>query len=230
MKLSKKYGKKYREKQELIKDQELFEVDDAVSKVRELGIAKFDETIEMVFNLGVDPRKNDQQVRGTVNLPAGLGKKIIVAVISSGENLKAAEVAGAEIFGSEELIEKINGGFVDFDVLLATSDMMPKVGKLGKVLGRKGLMPSPKAGTVVTDVTKAVKEFKAGKLEFKADKNGVIHSVIGKKSFDVSKLKDNYSALYDAIVKAKPAGAKGVYIKSVYLAPSMGPSVRVAVK
>ncbi len=230
MKLSKKYGKKYRAKQELIKDQELFEVDQAVAKVRELGIAKFDETIEMVFNLGIDPRKNDQQVRGTVNLPAGLGKKITVAVISSGENLKVAEAAGAEIVGSDELIEKINGGFVDFDILLATSDMMPKVGKLGKVLGRKGLMPSPKAGTVVTDVTKAVKEFKAGKLEFKADKNGVVHSVIGKKSFETEKLKDNYNALYDAIVKAKPSGAKGVYIKSVYLSPSMGPSVRVAVK
>ena len=230
MKLSKKYGKKYRAKQDLIKGQELFEIDEAVVKVRELGIAKFDETIEMVFNLGIEPRKNDQQVRGTVNLPSGLGKKITVAVISSGENLKAAEAAGAEIVGSDDLIEKINGGFIDFDILLATSDMMPKVGKLGKVLGRKGLMPSPKAGTVIADVSKAVKEFKAGKLEFKADKNGVIHSVIGKKSFEAEKLKDNYNALYEAIVKAKPAGSKGVYIKSVYLSPSMGPSVRVAVQ
>jgi large subunit ribosomal protein L1 len=222
-------GKKYRAKTELIKDKPMFPLEEAIVKVRELGIAKFDETIEVTVNLGIDPKKGEQQVRGSVSMPAGLGKKVTVAVITSGENIKVAEKEGADIVGSDELVEKINGGFTDFDVLLATPDMMPKVGKLGKVLGRKGLMPTPKAGTVVTDVAKGVKEQKAGKVEYKADKTGVIHTIIGKKSFDAAKLKDNFDALYDAIQKAKPSSVKGVYIKSVYLSPTMGPSVKVAI-
>jgi large subunit ribosomal protein L1 len=178
-----KNGKKYRAKAELIKDPTLLDLDQALAKVKELGYAKFDETIEIVFNLGIDPKKSDQLVRGTVNMPAGLGKKVRVAVVSSGESLKSAESAGADLVGSEDLIEKINGGFLDFDVLLATPDMMPKIGKLGKVLGRRGLMPTPKAGTVVTDVKKGVNEFKAGKAEFKTDKNGIIHSIVAKNLF-----------------------------------------------
>lgn len=222
-------GKKYRAKVELIKDKPMFPLEEAIAKVRELGVAKFDETIEVTVNLGIDPKKGEQQVRGSVSMPAGLGKKVTVAVITNGDNLKIAEKEGADIVGAEELVEKINGGFTDFDVLLATPDMMPKVAKLGKVLGRKGLMPTPKAGTVVTDVAKGVKEQKAGKVEYKADKTGVIHTVIGKKSFEAAKLKENFDALYDAIQKAKPSSVKGVYIKSVYLSPTMGPSVKVAI-
>jgi large subunit ribosomal protein L1 len=222
-------GKKYRAKVELIKNKPMFPLDEAIAKVRELGIAKFDETIEVTVNLGIDPKKGEQQVRGSVSMPAGLGKKVVVAVITSGDNQKIAEKEGADIVGSDELIEKINGGFTDFDILLATPDMMPKVGKLGKVLGRKGLMPTPKAGTVVTDVAKGVKEQKAGKIEYKADKTGVIHTIIGKKSFEAANLKQNFDALYDAIQKAKPSSIKGIYIKSVYLSPTMGPSVKVAI-
>ncbi len=227
MKAKVKHGKKYTAKVALLKDKKSFVVDEALGKVIELGIAKFDETIEAVFNLGIDPKKGEQQVRGTVTMPAGLGKKITVAVVTGGENIKIAEKAGADIVGTDELIEKINGGFTDFDVLLATPDMMPKIGKLGKILGRKGLMPTPKSGTVVTNVEKAVLDFKAGKVEYKADKNGIIHSIIGKKSFGAEKLKLNFQALYDALVKARPSTVKGIYIKSVYLSPTMGPSVKV---
>lgn len=222
-----KGGKKYREKLNLLKETTTFDLEQALAKVKELGVAKFDESIEIIFNLGIDPKKSDQLVRGTVNMPSGLGKKIIIAVITNGENLKTAESAGADLVGAEDLIEKINGGFIDFDVLLATPDMMPKIGKLGKVLGRRGLMPTPKAGTVVTDVKKGIQEFKAGKAEYKTEKNGIIHSVIGKKSFSVEQLKANFMAFHEAILKAKPNTVKGVYIKSIYLAPTMGPSVRI---
>jgi large subunit ribosomal protein L1 len=222
------HGKKYRAKAETIKGKKLFALDEAVAAVKELGIAKFDETIEISINLGIDPKKGEQQVRGSVSMPSGLGKKVTVAVITSGENIRNAEKAGAEVVGAEELIEKINGGFTEFDILLATAEMMPKIGKLGKILGRKGLMPSPKAGTVVTDVAKGIAEQKKGKVEYKADKTGVIHTIIGKKSFTAEQLKENYQALYDAVVKAKPSTVKGVYIKSIYLSPTMGPSVKVA--
>lgn len=222
------HGKKYRAKVESIKGKKLFPLDEAVASVKELGIAKFNETIEVSINLGIDPKKGEQQVRGSVSMPAGLGKPVKVAVITSGENLKNAEKAGADLVGSEDLIEKISGGFIDFDILLATADMMPKISKLGKILGRKGLMPSPKAGTVVTDVAKGVTDQKKGKVEYKADKTGVIHTIIGKKSFTKEQLKENYLALYDAVQKAKPSTVKGVYIKSVYLSPTMGPSVKVA--
>ncbi|GBR74302.1 50S ribosomal protein L1 [Candidatus Termititenax aidoneus] len=221
------HGKKYKNKLESLKGQAVFPLDDALAKVRELGVAKFDETIEATFVLGIDPKKGEQMVRGAVAMPAGLGKKVTVAVITNGDNLKIAEKSGADFVGTDDLVEKINGGFTDFDVLLATPDMMPKVAKLGKVLGRKGLMPTPKAGTVVQDVAKAISEQKAGKVEYKTDKAGVIHTVIGKKSFAADKLKANYDALYEAILKAKPSTVKGVYVKGIYLAPTMGPGVKV---
>ncbi|GBR75439.1 50S ribosomal protein L1 [Candidatus Termititenax persephonae] len=222
-----KHGKKYRAKRELLKDKSTFAVEEALAKVKELGVAKFDETIEATFVLGIDPKKGEQMVRGAVSLPGGLGKRITVAVITNGDNLKIAEKSGADFVGADDLVEKISGGFTEFDVLLATPDMMPKVAKLGKVLGRKGLMPTPKAGTVVQNVAKAIAEQKAGKVEYKTDKAGVIHTIIGKKSFEVPKLKANYEALYEAIVKAKPATVKGNYLKGIYLAPTMGPGVKV---
>jgi len=223
------HGKKYNAKLELLKEKSIFPLEEALAKVKELGIAKFDETIEATFVLGIDPKKGEQMVRGAVAMPAGLGKKITVAIITNGDNLKLAEKAGADLVGADDLVEKINGGFTEFDVLLATPDMMPKVAKLGKVLGRKGLMPTPKAGTVVNDVAKAIAEQKAGKVEYKSDKSGVIHTVIGKKSFSAEQLKTNYDVLYEAIVKAKPSTLKGTYIKGVYLAPTMGPGVKVSV-
>ena len=222
-------GKKYRAKAESLKGGNTFQLDEALAKVRELGIAKFDESIEATFVLGIDPKKGEQMVRGAVAMPAGLGKKVTVAIITNGDNLKLSEKAGADMVGADDLVEKINGGFTEFDVLLATPDMMPKVAKLGKVLGRKGLMPTPKAGTVVNDVEKAIKEQKAGKVEYKTDKAGVIHTVIGKKSFSAEQLKSNYEALYEAILKAKPSTVKGTYMKGVYLAPTMGPGVKVIV-
>ncbi|MDR1997355.1 MAG: 50S ribosomal protein L1 [Candidatus Margulisbacteria bacterium] len=223
------HGKKYNAKLELVKGREAWPLDEALGKVRELGIAKFDETIEATFVLGIDPKKGEQMVRGAVAMPAGLGKKVTVAIITNGDNLKQAEKAGADFVGADDLVEKINGGFTDFDVLLATPDMMPKVAKLGKILGRKGLMPTPKAGTVVNDVTRAINEQKAGKVEYKSDKSGVIHTIIGKKSFSAEQLKTNYDVLYEAILKAKPSTLKGVYVKGIYLAPTMGPGVKVVV-
>ena len=223
------HGKKYNAKLELLKEKSIFPLEEALAKVKELGVAKFDETIEATFVLGIDPKKGEQMVRGAVAMPAGLGKKITVAIITNGDNLKLAEKAGADLVGADDLVEKINSGFTEFDVLLATPDMMPKVAKLGKVLGRKGLMPTPKAGTVVNDVVKAIGEQKAGKVEYKTDKSGVIHTVIGKKSFSSEQLKTNYDVLYEAILKAKPSTLKGTYIKGVYLAPTMGPGVKVLV-
>ncbi|MBU0579620.1 MAG: 50S ribosomal protein L1 [Candidatus Margulisbacteria bacterium] len=220
-------AKKYAEKVKLVERGKIYSIAKAVELVKQLSISKFDGTIELSINLGVDPKQSDQQVRGTVSLPHGLGKKIVVVVIAKGDKAKEAEDAGADVVGTEELIQKIEGGWTEFDVLIATPDMMAKVGKLGKILGRKGLMPSPKGGTVTADVGKAVKEFKAGKLEFKVDKQGIIHLPIGKVSFEAKKLEENYLAIYNAIVRAKPSGAKGVYIKSIYLAPTMGPSVKV---
>ncbi|MDR1452779.1 MAG: 50S ribosomal protein L1 [Candidatus Margulisbacteria bacterium] len=222
-----KHGKKYKNKLESLQGKTVLPLNEALAKVRDLGAAKFDETIEATFVLGIDPKKGEQMVRGAVAMPAGLGKKVTVAVITNGDNLKIAEKSGADFVGADDLVEKINGGFTNFDVLLATPDMMPRVSKLGKVLGRKGLMPTPKAGTVVQDVAKAIGEQKAGKVEYKTDKAGVIHTIIGKKSFEADKLKSNYEALYEAILKAKPSTVKGVYVKGIYLAPTMGPGVKV---
>jgi large subunit ribosomal protein L1 len=219
-----KPGKKYRAAASKIEDRP-YELREALSTVKDVAFAKFDETVEVHMRLGVDPRHADQMVRGTIVLPHGLGKKMRVAVIAGGEKVKEAEAAGAELVGGDELVEKIAGGFLDFDALVATPDMMKGVGRLGKVLGPRGLMPNPKTGTVTFDVAKAVKEIKAGKVEYRVDKTGIIHAPVGKLSFGVDKLLDNANALIDAVQKAKPAAAKGKYVRAMYIASTMGPSV-----
>lgn len=218
-------GKKYDEKVKLVETGKLYPLKDGIALLKTLGVAKFDETIDLSIRLGIDPRKSDQQVRGTVSLPHGLGKKVNVAVISRSEKLSEAEEAGADIVGSEDLIQRIEAGWLGFDVLIVSPDFMPKIGKLGKLLGRRGLMPSPKNGTVTDSIGKAVKEFKAGKLEFKADKFGIVHLPIGKLSFDGSKIVENFMEIYRSIVRAKPATAKGIYLKSITVSPAMGPGV-----
>jgi large subunit ribosomal protein L1 len=195
--------------------------------IQKVKFAKFDETVELAVRLGVDPKHSDQMVRGTVVLPHGLGKTKRVLVIANAEKQRAAEEAGADEIGGEELVEKINGGWMDFDAVVATPDMMRAVGKLGKVLGPRGLMPNPKTGTVTPDITKAVQEIKAGKVEFRVDKAGVVHAPIGKMSFAADRLIANAHALMDNIVKAKPAAAKGKYLKSVTMSSTMGPGVSI---
>jgi large subunit ribosomal protein L1 len=199
----------------------------ALTLAKSVATAKFDETVEVHFRLGVDTRQADQQVRGSVSLPNGSGKTVRVAVFASGDKAREAEAAGADIVGDDDLIEKINGGFLDFDATIATPDMMAKVGRLGKVLGTRGLMPNPKLGTVTMDVGRVVKELKAGKVEYRADKFGIAHVGIGKVSFDVEKLVENYGAVLDEIVRAKPTVAKGKYLKSITIASTMGPGIRV---
>jgi large subunit ribosomal protein L1 len=221
-----KTGKKYRAASAKIEDRP-YELKDALAAIKDSAYAKFDETVEVHMRLGVDPRHADQMVRGTIVLPHGTGKTMRVAVIAQGEKIKDAEAAGAEIVGGDELVEKIAGGFLDFDAVVATPDMMKGVGRLGKVLGPRGLMPNPKTGTVTFDVAKAIKEIKAGKVEYRVDKTGIIHAPVGKISFGVEKLFDNAKALMDAVQKAKPSAAKGKYIKSIYMASTMGPSVSV---
>jgi large subunit ribosomal protein L1 len=201
---------------------------DAVPLLQKAKYAKFDETVDLTMRLGVDPKHADQMVRGTVVLPHGLGKSKIVAVIASGERIKDAEAAGAEFFGGEELVEKIQKeGWTAFDALIATPDMMKSVGRLGKVLGPKGLMPNPKTGTVTTDVAAAVKEIKAGKIEFRTDKTALVHVPVGKLSFDPQKLVDNAMTVITSVVKAKPSAAKGKYIKGVTLSSTMGPGIQL---
>lgn len=201
---------------------------DAVPLLQKAKYAKFDETVDLTLRLGVDPRHADQMVRGTVVLPHGLGKTKVVAVIASGDKVRDAEAAGAEFFGGEELVEKIQKeGWTDFDALIATPDMMKSVGRLGKVLGPKGLMPNPKTGTVTTDVASAVKEIKAGKVEFRTDKTALVHVPVGKLSFDPQKLIDNASTVITSVVKAKPSAAKGKYIKGVTLSSTMGPGIQL---
>jgi large subunit ribosomal protein L1 len=211
----------------LVNRESAYGTDDAIGLVKQIANAKFDETIEVHFRLGINTRHADQQVRSTVVLPAGTGKTVRVAVITKGERVKEAEAAGADVFGSEEIIAKIEGGWMDFDLLIASPDIMGALGKLGKVLGPRGLMPSPKAGTVTTEIGKAVREFKAGKVEFRADKQGIVHVPLGKASFEPDRLQTNLAALYDAINKVKPVAAKGTYIKSVFLTSTMGPSLRL---
>lgn len=199
---------------------------DAVPLLQKIKFAKFDENVDITLRLGVDPRHADQMVRGTVVLPHGLGKTKTVAVITTGENLRAAEAAGADFVGGEELVEKIQKeGWTDFDALVATPDMMRSIGRLGKVLGPKGLMPNPKTGTVTTDVAAAVKEIKAGKVEFRTDKTALVHVPVGKVSFDVQKLVDNAMTVISSVVKAKPSASKGKYIKSMYISSTMGPGI-----
>ena len=221
-----KTGKKYRAASAKIEDRS-YELKDALAVIKDTAFAKFDETVEVHMKLGVDPRHADQMVRGTIVLPHGTGKTMRVAVIAQGEKIKDAEAAGAEIVGGDDLVEKIAGGFLDFDALVATPDMMKGVGRLGKVLGPRGLMPNPKTGTVTFEVAKAIKEIKAGKVEYRVDKTGIIHAPVGKISFGVEKLFDNAKALMEAVQKAKPSAAKGKYIKSIYMASTMGPSVSV---
>ncbi|NGQ97170.1 50S ribosomal protein L1 [Brevibacillus sp. SYP-B805] len=225
-----KRGKKYQEAAKLIDKNKVYEVTEAIELVKKAASAKFDETVEAAFRLGVDPKRADQQIRGAVVLPHGTGKVQRVLVFAKGEKAKEAEAAGADYVGDADLIAKIQGGWFDFDVVVATPDMMGEVGKLGRVLGPKGLMPNPKTGTVTFDVAKAVNEIKAGKIEYRVDKAGNIHAPIGKVSFDTEKLAENLAALTEALNRAKPAAAKGVYMKNVSISSTMGPGVRVAVK
>ena len=221
----KKHGKKYRAALEKIEPGRKYDLATGVDKIKELAFAKFDETVELTVWLGVDPRKADQLVRGTIVLPHGLGKSKTVLVIAQGDKLREAEEAGADIVGGEDVVTRIKGGWTDFDAVIATPDMMRLVGALGKVLGPRGLMPNPKTGTVTFDVANAVKETKAGKVEYRVDKTGVIHVGVGKVSFESDKLRENAKALLDAVVKAKPATAKGKYVKKVNLASTMSPGV-----
>jgi large subunit ribosomal protein L1 len=220
-----KQGKKYCAAFEKIEPGKKYTLDEGLAKVKEISFAKFDETVELTMWLGVDPRKADQLVRGTVVLPHGVGKTVRVLVIAQGEKVKEAEEAGADMTGGEDVVNRIKGGWLDFDAVIATPDMMRLVGQLGKVLGPRGLMPNPKTGTVTFDVATAVRETKAGKVEYRVDKTGVIHVGIGKVSFEPDKLRDNAQMLLDAVVKAKPSTAKGKYVKKVNLASTMSPGV-----
>lgn len=226
-----KHGKKYIESVKNIENAKLYEVDEAIALALDGAKAKFDETVELHVRLGVDPKQADQQVRGVIVLPNGTGKNVRVLVLAKGEKADVAKEAGADFVGAEEMIQKIQTeNWFDFDVIITTPDMMGLVGRIGKVLGPKGLMPNPKSGTVTMDVAKAVKDSKAGKVEYRLDKNAIIHCSIGKKSFGKEKIKENYEALMEAIIKARPAAAKGVYIKSVSVASTMGPGVKVNAK
>lgn len=220
-----KRGKNYRAAFEKIEPEKKHTLVEAVSKLKEIAFAKFDETVELTMWLGVDPRKADQLVRGTIVLPHGLGKSQIVAVIAQGDKLKEAEDAGADIVGGDELADKIKGGWLEFDALITTPDMMRSVGQLGRVLGPRGLMPNPKTGTVTMDIAKAIEETKAGKVEYRVDKTGVIHTSVGKVSFEEKKLVENTKALIDAVLRAKPATSKGRYVKKINIAATMSPGV-----
>jgi large subunit ribosomal protein L1 len=222
-----KHGKKYVDSAKLLDRNALYDVNEALDLAVKTGKAKFDETVEVHVKLGVDSRHADQQVRGAVVLPNGTGKSVRVLVFAKGDKVQAAQDAGAEFIGDEETIAKINGGWMDFDVVIATPDMMGVVGRLGKVLGPRGLMPNPKAGTVTPDVAKAVTEAKAGKIEYRLDKTNIIHCPIGKVSFGAAKLQENFDALLGAIVRAKPAASKGQYIKSCVVSATMGPGVKI---
>ena len=221
-------GKKFKAALAQIETGKFYSLNDAIALAKKIAFAKFDETVEVTMVLGVDPRKADQLVRGTLVLPHGLGKSKKVAVIAaSPDKQKEAQEAGADEIGGDDLVEKIKGGYLDFDALIATPDMMRSVGTLGKILGPRGLMPNPKTGTVTPDVANAVKETKAGKVEFRVDKTGVIHVPVGKVSFSAEKITDNAKALIDAVVKAKPTTAKGKYVKKVNVATTMGPGILV---
>ena len=223
----KKRGKNYKEKAALVDRDVQYSPEAAIKLVKEASFAKFDETVEVHFNLGIDPRHADQQLRGTLSLPHGTGNSKRVVVITSGEKVAEAEKAGADSAGAEDLIEKIQGGWLEFDVLIASPDMMAKLGRLGRQLGSKGLMPNPKAGTVTPNIAQAVKEFKAGKLEYRNDKNGLIHLPFGKASFSDEQLFENFNMVFETILKAKPSKAKGTYMKSVSFSTAMGPGVFV---
>src|SRR5215218_10976312 len=222
-----RHGKKYTAARAQVAGDRTYSIEEAIPLVQKVKFAKFDETVELTLKLGVDPKHADQMVRGTVVLPHGLGRTKRVLAIAGGEKQREAQEAGADIVAGEEVVEKIMGGWVDFDAVVATPDMMRAVGRLGKVLGPRGLMPNPKTGTVTTDIAKAVKEIKAGKVEFRVDKTGIVHAPVGKTSFDASRLLANAHALVDSVVKAKPPAAKGRYLKSITVSSTMGPGVRI---
>jgi large subunit ribosomal protein L1 len=221
-------GKKYREGSKQV-EQKDYTLEDAIRLMQQVKFAQFDETAEIAMRLGVNPKHADQMVRGTVILPNGLGKKVKVCVIASGEKIKEAEEAGAEYVGSDDLVEKIQGGWMDFGAVVATPDVMKSIGKLGKILGPRGLMPNPKTGTVTFEVARAVQEIKSGKVEFRVDKNGIIHAPFGKLSFETEQLVENARTLIDAVARAKPASTKGRYMKRVSVSSTMGPGIRVNV-
>ncbi len=222
-------GKKYREARKQVDRTKQYDIKEAVELVKKLAFAKFDETVDLAINLGVDPRKSDQVVRGSVVLPHGLGKKIKVLVFARGEKANEAKEAGAEYVGAEDLVEKIQGGWLDFDKVVATPDMMSLVGRLGKILGPRGLMPNPKTGTVTFDVGKAVKDILAGQADYRTDKGGVVHVPIGKVSFDTDKLVENARAVVRAIEKAKPPTSKGKYLKKIFISSTMGVGIPVSI-
>lgn len=222
-----KHGKKYIEALKLVDRRKRYDLDEALSLVKQISYANFDESVEVAVRLGVDPRHAEQNVRGTVVLPHGIGKTRKVLVFARGEKAQEAIDAGADYVGAEDLVAKISEGWIDFDATIATPDMMGLVGRLGKILGPRGLMPNPKVGTVTTDVANAVKELKQGRVEFRVDKFGIIHTVIGKKSFENERLKENFNALMNAILRAKPSGVKGQYIRSVAISTSMSPGIKL---
>ena len=225
--MARKQSKRYKQAAELFDRQTHYNLAEAVDILKQMPTRKFDETVELAFRLGVDPRQADQLVRGTVVLPHGLGKSVRVAVFAKGEAAAEAEVAGADFVGAEDLVERINGGWTDFDVAIATPDMMGQVGRLGRILGPRGLMPNPKSGTMTPDATRAVREAKAGRVEYRVDRTANVHTPMGKASFDARRLRENAQALIDAIVRARPSAAKGQYMRSVTLSTTMGPGIRL---
>ena len=222
-----KAGKKYQEAAKLVEAGKLYTAAEAMELVKKTATKKFDETIELHVRLGVDPKYADQQVRGAMVLPHGTGKSKRVLVFAKGEKVKEAEAAGADFVGSDEIVQKIQGGWLDFDVAVATPDMMGTVGRLGKILGPRGLMPNPKLGTVTPDVAKAINELKGGRVEYRADRYGICHVILGKSSFTAEQLAENYGAIYDEILRMKPASAKGKYVKSITISSTMGPGIDV---
>ncbi len=220
-------GKKYEEAKKRVDPTKRYDLDGGIQLLKETARAKFDESVDMAIRLGVNPKHSDQMVRGTVVLPNGVGKSVKVLVFAKGEKEKEAKDAGADLVGAEDLVERITGGWTDFDKAIATPDMMGTVGKLGKILGPRGLMPNPKVGTVTFDVGRAVKELKAGRVEFKVEKTGIIHATVGKISFDPDRLKENVLALMEVIVRAKPASSKGTYLKSIAISTTMGPGIKL---
>jgi large subunit ribosomal protein L1 len=224
-----KRSKRMQEIDKLVDPSKTYKLEEALLLLKKMPPVKFDQSVNLALRMGVDPKKSDQQVRGTVSLPHGTGKTVVLVVIAKGDKVKDALDAGADFAGGDELLEKIKGGWTDFSALIATPDMMRELGKLGKILGPRGLMPTPKSGTVTTDVAKAVKEVKAGKIEFKVDKTGNINSAVGKISFQTENLVENLKALIQAVYKAKPSSSKGVYLRSVFLSTTMGPGLKIDV-